>query len=204
MKTFVSILITVIVVALLIVGGFYYWQQLQTDPVVVDYELEEEEPVEEDEPAFEDEPVEANVYEDSFLSFAYPDNVELTFESPMGGRPYSRGIEFLTYDADRGAYVSTKLSLSYIVALGEDEDSAFDSPEALLANYDGFGLETETFSVNGRTAVKVVTGDMTGETFFLVIPADESGDAYRFNGVSQSDEVEEILEMFMRTVELYR
>lgn len=203
MKKFVSVLIALVVFAL-IIGGIYYWQQLEKDPVVVDHELEEEEPVEEEEdPVEEEDPIEVNVYEDAFLSFEYPENVELSFESPMGGRPDSQGIEFLSYDEDRGTYVSTGLRLSYIVSLGEDEDSAFDSPEALLANYEGFGLETEKFSVDERTAVRVMTGDMTGETFFLVIPSEEAGDAYRFNGAYQSDEVEEILEMFMRTAELY-
>lgn len=141
-------------------------------------------------------------YEDTFLSFEYPDNVELLFSQPMGGRADSQGIEFLVYDESKGAYTSTNLSLSYMVSLGESESDSFENIDDLRANYAEYDLETIEYTVDDREAIQIITGDMTGETFFLVIPANESGDAYKFSGAFLSEDVEKILELFVQTAEL--
>ena len=70
--------------------------------------------------------------------------------------------------------------------------------------YQPYNLETRTFDVDDRKALQVVTGDMTGETFFISIPAEESGGAYRFNGSFMSETVKEILGTFMETADLKR
>lgn len=145
---------------------------------------------------------EEKMYEDTFLSFEYPQNVELLFEQPMGGRSDSQSISFLVYDETTKTYVPTNLSLSYMVSLGESEDSSFETIDDLLVNYEEYNLETTEYVVDGRRAIQIVTGDMTGETFFLVIQADEPGDAYRFRGSFLNETVEGILELFMKTVKL--
>lgn len=142
------------------------------------------------------------IYEDDYLSFEYPKNVELLFAQPSGGRSDSQTITFLVYDQAKNTYESANLSLTYMTALGESEESSFDSVDALIANYKEYNLETNEYTIDGRQAVQIITGDMTGETFFLVIPANESGDAYRLSGTSLNTEVKEILDLFVETAKL--
>ena len=143
-----------------------------------------------------------NVYTDEFLSFEYPDNVQLVFSKPLGGRSDSQGIEFLVHDPEKDVYNPTGLRLSYLVSLGEGEGSDFVDLDDIKDFYQPYNLETQTLDVDDRQALQVVTGDMTGETFFISIPANESGDAYRFNGSFMGGTVEEILSVFMSTADL--
>jgi len=89
-----------------------------------------------------------------------------------------------------------------MASLGESESSSFENLDDLLAFYEEYDLETNEYTVDGRRAVQIITGDMSGETFFLVIPANESGDAYVFRGTELSNEVNEIIESFMETAVL--
>ena len=143
-----------------------------------------------------------NSYSDDYLSFEYPEDVDLLFTKPFGGRSDSQGIEFLIYDQKINTYRSSGLRLSYMVSLGEGESSTFANLDEIEAFYLPYDLQTQILTIDDRLAFKVVTEDMTGETFFLVIPANQSGDAYRFNGSFMSEAVEEILAKFMETANL--
>src|SRR3989339_800561 len=188
MKPFQTLLFLSI---LILIGGMaaLYWGKTVEDATAPVEVVEEPavEPVEEEK---------EKVYEDTFLSFEYPDKVELLLEQPMGGRSDSQSIRFLVYDETTKTYIPTNLSLSYMVSLGESEDSSSETIDDLLVNYEEYNLETTEYEVDGKRAVQIVTGDMTGETFFLVIEADEPGDAYRFNGSDLNEVVKEVLVMF--------
>ncbi len=194
MKPFQTLLFLSI---LILIGGMaaLYWGKTVEDATAPVEVVEEPavEPVEEEK---------EKVYEDTFLSFEYPDKVELLLEQPMGGRSDSQSIRFLVYDETTKTYIPTNLSLSYMVSLGESEDSSSETIDDLLVNYEEYNLETTEYEVDGKRAVQIVTGDMTGETFFLVIEADEPGDAYRFNGSNLNEVVKEILVMFIETATL--
>ena len=194
MKPFQTLLFLSI---LILIGGMaaLYWGKTVEDATAPVEVVEEPavEPVEEEK---------EKVYEDTFLSFEYPDKVELLLEQPMGGRSDSQSIRFLVYDETTKTYIPTNLSLSYMVSLGESEDSSSETIDDLLVNYEEYNLETTKYEVDGKRAVQIVTGDMTGETFFLVIEADEPGDAYRFNGSNLNEVVKEILVMFIETATL--
>lgn len=149
--------------------------------------------------------VESNVYQDDYVTFEYPEGVDLLFDKPSGGRSSSQSIEFLSYSEKFGRYESTGLRLSYLVSIGESEGESgvFDSMEALEMHYGQYDLEMNEYSVDGRSGLQIITLDMTGETFFTVIPAESDGDAYRFNGVFMGEDVQEILSLFASTAELH-
>lgn len=176
--------ILLFILAVAVVGiGYYLW----TNQVSVT-ETEEELPY---------------LYEDDYLSFEYPDNVKLLFDKPAGGRSDSQSIEFLAPNED-GEYESTGLHLSYLVNLSEENSSSFDTLDDLMNHYGAYNLEMNEYTVDGRDAVQIVTGDMTGQTFFLVIPSEDESDAYRFNGAFMNETVDEIIELFVETAELAR
>ncbi len=192
MKTFPAILITFILTALIVGGGVYSWQKLEPKPVT--------EPVVT--PADTPTVKQKNMYQDAFLSFEYPEEIQLLVKQPLEARSNYQSIEFLAYDASKNTYQSTDLSLSYMVSLGESDTSSFNSMDDLLANYQEYNLKTTEYNVDGRRAVQIITEDMSGETFFLVISADENGNAYRFKGPFLTNQVEEILALFIKTAQL--
>ena len=193
MKNLNTVLATFLLTAVLVGGSVFIMQENK----IKDLGTEPETPSEVTPPVDL-----AKEYEDAFLSFEYPDNVELLFSQPMGGRSDSQSIEFLVFDESKNAYRSTNLSLNYMVALGESESSSFESIDDLLTNYAEYDLETTEYTVDGRKSVQIITGDMSGETFFLVVPANESGDAFRFSGAFLSEDVTTILDLFVQTAEL--
>ncbi|MBI4437910.1 hypothetical protein HY631_03070 [Candidatus Uhrbacteria bacterium] len=194
MKPFQTLLFLIVIV---LIGGVavLYWGTTVED-ATVPVEVVEEPRIE---PRAEEK---EKIYEDTFLSFEYPHNVELLFEKPMGGRSDSQSISFLVYDETQKIYIPTHLRLSYMVSLGESEDSSFETIDDLLKNYEEYSLETKEYAVDGKRAIQIVTGDMSGETFFLVVQADEPGDAYRFSGSYLNETVDEILGLFMETAKL--
>lgn len=144
-------------------------------------------------------------YQDDYVSFEYPEGIDLLFERPSGGRSSSQTIEFLSYNDELSRYTSTGLRLEYLVSVGESEGESgvFENLETLESHYSQYDLEMNEYLVDGRSGLQVITMDMTGETFFTIIPAEETGDTYRFRGNFLSEDVSEILELFASTAELH-
>lgn len=145
-----------------------------------------------------------HTYEDDFISFEYPKHVAIEYAAPAGGRADSQTLAFMKYDQESGseALMSISLDLSYLVNFAEGNEDSYESVEALKAYYEQFDMEIRDYEVDGRPGVMVVTEDMTGETFFLVIPAETEGDAYRFNGAYLNETTEMIIDTFVKTAEL--
>lgn len=175
MTSLSKLLGTAILTALIVGVGVYQWKTcpvLTTEPAPVVTEAE------------------PKVYQDDYLSFEYPENVELLFSTPSGGSSQSQSIEFLMSSPAQKAYTSTYLSLSYLV----DAEQAVDSSE----------LEKTEYGIDGRTATQIITGDMSGETFTITIPTIDNTGVYQIRGILLNEDVQEILDLFIETAQLNR
>jgi hypothetical protein len=197
--TFLVILIT----ATIIGGGVYLWQNQVPAPIVETPEVSDED-LRTEEIAEE---TKENVYQDDYLSFEYPDNMELVQDQVGEGR-FMLMLDWLA-PAENGNYLQTiglgGPQLKYPLYLEDEEYASWDALKAdkLAVNTDQFAIATE-LEIAGQEAVLVDGGGFCEHHYELYIqgPVDTT---YSLSGNCVNDEKWEALyNTFIETVEFKR
>lgn len=162
------------------------------------------------------------VFQDSWLSFEYPEDVKILADGQGEGRA-SRWLTFMVWNEENGTYSPVDLVLKYPTRF---EDSDFYSfKESYAENYDRTSVDMdeeaksiyyyEELTVDGRDAFLTSEGGFgAGPYITLYIVFDEaseeytSSDAYQLAtagvGGSSSEQAKMVLDLFIETAKFYK
>ncbi|MCH8049406.1 hypothetical protein IH979_01710 [Patescibacteria group bacterium] len=140
-------------------------------------------------------------YEDETLSFLYPTNTIVNFVPGLEARNWLI-LQFLI-KKDDGTVAPSGLELTYPRELSQERDggTTFDGILEYWMTQIALGVEVETSTIDGRRAVKAVTGDLSGDTFALYIEGDSPTEVFRIDGAFLHPRADEILDLLTESLQ---
>ncbi|MEK9159633.1 MAG: hypothetical protein AAB383_02790 [Patescibacteria group bacterium] len=135
---------------------------------------------------------ESRHYKDEYLSFDYPEEVEVYFKLHPEGQDF-REIEFLYWDDTINSYTTTGITFSYPYLFEEEGSSLKDLRKT-------HKYQSENIIIDGHRALKITTRD----AFSLYIPGQNMDvPTYQLvGGFLNKDLSTRILEIFIESAEL--